>query len=114
MPEPILVAIAAALAAKASGGLYDLVKKRFRRDAAATKALERSADAGEGSPEVNELAATLERITSEDPEFGAAVRAEWNQTVEQRADRGGVNMQISGSPDKAVQIGGDVHGDISL
>lgn len=48
MPEPILVSIAAALAGKASVGLYGLATRKFARDPKGIAEIEAAVEAPEG------------------------------------------------------------------
>jgi hypothetical protein len=108
MPEPILISIATALATKAATGLYDLVKKKFSKDPKAAAELEA---AQPDKPEtIAAVAERLEAAEQADPEFAAALRAEWTQ----HADNGGVNNQISGTVHGKVVQARDIHGNISF
>jgi hypothetical protein len=110
VPEPILISIASALATKAASGLYDLVKKKFRKDPAATKALEAAAAAPQDPEPVKVLAERLEAAGQADPEFAEALRTEWAQ----HAESGGVINQISGTVHGKVVQARDIHGNISF
>ncbi|MQA08570.1 MAG: hypothetical protein GEU98_08445 [Pseudonocardiaceae bacterium] len=113
MPEPILMSIAGALAARAATGLYELVKKKFSGNQEAEAALDAAEREPENSERISELATALESAEHEDPEFAGALRAEWQQ-VWQHAESGGVTNQISGSVDGKVVQARDIHGDISF
>jgi hypothetical protein len=89
LPEPILVAAAAALAAKAAGNLYDLVKRKFTGNKEAIAALDAAEGAAPDSPEVHALADQLANAAATDPEFSAAPHAS--------ASSGGVVNQVSGT-----------------
>lgn len=104
MADPILVAIAAAVAGKSAGSLYDLVKRKLGKGKAADT-LAAAEGAAPESEEVNALHAELEAAETADPTFSAALRKLWlDQSVEQVADRGGVANQISGNVrEKVVQ-----------
>src|SRR5882672_7555960 len=99
MPEPILVAIAAALAGKSVGNLYDLVKKKFANRKQAAAALEAATGAAPDSPEVRTLTEHLAEATDTDPGFKTALQATW--------------AQISVGTDGVVnQVSGTVHGNL--
>lgn len=108
MPEPILVSIAAALAGKAAVGLYELATRKFARDPKATAEIEAAVEAPEDPRRIEVLAARLERAERADPDFRAALRAEW-------ASYGGgaVVNQVRGRVGKVIQAR-DIHGDITL
>lgn len=112
MPEPVLIAIAAALAGKAATSLYDLVKGKFRGRADADRVLAEAQGAAADSVEVAALADELRSAGDEDPAFAAELRTTWH-SVSQRADRGGVANQISGVADKVVQAR-DIEGGVSF
>ncbi|MGX7827163.1 hypothetical protein ACTG9Q_18950 [Actinokineospora sp. 24-640] len=114
MPEPFLVAIAAALAGRSVASLYDLVKGRFsggrERDA-----LEAAEGAGPDSPQVAALAGELERTAAADPDFATALRAEWNAAqVQQVVDHGSVSNHVSGTVTGNVVQAKDIQGNISF
>jgi hypothetical protein len=114
MPEPILVAIAATLAAKSATSLYDLVKRKFAKDLAATAALD-AASAAPGDPEpVKALAERLHQAEADDEQFADALRTEWQKLPEARTTHGGVHNQVTGNVTGKVVQAGDVHGNISL
>jgi hypothetical protein len=112
MPEPVLVAIAAALAGKAATSLYDLVKRKFAGRSEAEQALADADGAPADSPHITALAEELAKAGEEDPDFADALRSTWH-AVSQRADRGGVANQISGVADKAVQAR-DIQGGVQF
>ncbi|WP_439380178.1 hypothetical protein [Amycolatopsis lexingtonensis] len=114
MPEPILISIAAALAAKGATGLYDLVKRKFAKDPAATAALEAACGAPSGTEPVKALAERLESAEAADQEFAEALRTEWEKLPESRVTYGGVHNTVTGNvTGKVVQLR-DVHGNINL
>lgn len=99
MPEPILVTIAAALAGKSIGNLYDLVRKKFADRKQAAGALEAARGAAPDAPEVLILSEHLAEATDSDPDFAAALNATW--------------AQLSASGDGVVnQVSGTVHGNL--
>jgi hypothetical protein len=113
--EPILVSIAAALAAKSIGSLYDLVKGKFAKRAEARAALEAAQGATPDSTEVAALAEHLADAAGEDPAFDQRLRETWQATVvEQRADRGGTTNQITGDVHGRVVQARDMHGDVTF
>lgn len=114
MPEPILVSIAAALAAKGATGLYDLVKRKFATNPTAIAALEAASSAPEDDRPVTALAERLYEAEAEDGEFSEALRAEWDKLPESRVSHGDVHNSVTGTvTGKVVQLR-DVHGNINL
>ncbi len=111
MPEPILVSIAAALAAKSMTSLYDLVKRKFAGHEEATKALEAASGAAPGSPEVAAVAGHLETASGEDPGFAAELRNTWQQVT---AERGGVVNQVHGTVTGKVVQARDIEGGVTF
>jgi hypothetical protein len=111
MPEPILVSIAAALAAKSATSLYDLVKRKFAGRKDLETVLKTADDAPPGSPAVAALAAQLAATEAEDPAFGLELRHLWQQVS---ASQGGVVNQISGNVSGKVVQARDIEGDISF
>jgi hypothetical protein len=115
MPEPVLIAIAAALTGRAAGNLYDLVRKKFAGDRAATEALAAADGAANDSPQVLELANSLEHAEHDDPAFSRELRAEWQRTsVAQRAGGRGVANQVSGPVSGKVVQARDIGGNVDL
>jgi hypothetical protein len=114
MPEPVLVAISAALAGKAVTSLYDFVRTKLAARREAVAALEAAEGAAENSLEVQTLATELEKAEQADPVFGRQLREQW-QTLVQQASQGNVNLNISGdlSNAKVVQTH-NLHGDITF
>jgi hypothetical protein len=109
MPEPILVSIAAALAAKGATGLYDLVRRKFAKNPPAIAALEAAAAAPEDDRPIAALAERLSEAEVEDAEFAEALREEWS-----RVSPGDVHNSVTGTvTGKVVQLR-DVHGNINL
>lgn len=111
MPEPILVAIAAALAGKSVGNLYDLVKKKFASRKQAAAALEAAQGATPDSAEVLALSEHLAEAADADPEFAAALRATWAQIS---ASSGGVVNQVSGTVQGNLVQARDIQGGITF
>jgi len=113
MSDPVLLSAATAVATKAALDLYNVVKRRFRQDADADRAL----DAAVATPDddhVATLADHLARIDAADAEFAAAWRASWRQHDQRAAatDDAVVN-QIGGDVNQSVQAR-DIHGDITF
>lgn len=107
MPEPVLISLAAALAARSVVGLYKLVKDKFSGDPEAVAVLEAAEGAAEDSPEVRALATRLAAAEEEDRDFAEHLRREWDQA-------GGVVNTVSGTVSGKVVQARDVHGDISF
>ncbi|WP_181777449.1 hypothetical protein [Amycolatopsis pittospori] len=114
MPEPVLISLAAALAARSVIGLYKLVKDKFSDDPEATAVLEAAEGAAEDSSEVRALATRLSTAEAEDPAFAERLRREWDRTAGHRAETGGVVNTVSGTVSGKVVQARDVHGDISF
>lgn len=110
MPEPILVSIAAALAARSATSLYELVKRKFTGREEATAALTAATGAEPDSPEVAELSEHLAAASAEDPAFATELRGVWAA----QADRGGVANQISGNVSGKVVQARDIEGGVSF
>ncbi|MFJ1768133.1 hypothetical protein ACIOD2_47990 [Amycolatopsis sp. NPDC088138] len=115
MPEPVLVSMAAAIAARTVVGLYNLVKARFAADPEAKAVLEAAEGATADSPEVRKLAEALEAKKTADPAFAEEVAAEWERAVvDQDATSGGVTNQISGHVGGNVVQARDIQGGVSF
>lgn len=114
MTDPILTAIAAALATKAATGLYDLVRRRFSRHPERARALEAAAGAAPDSAPAQALADALAATEREDPGFAEELRAEWVK-IEQTDRSGGVRNVVSGNvTGNVIQVDGNVSGGINL
>lgn len=114
MPEPILISIAAALAAKAATGLYDVVRDKFARNKEAMAELEAAIEKPDDPQLIEALAQRLDESEIGDAEFKEKLRGEWGKVdVAQHVDRGSIATNISGDVGKFVQAR-DVHGDINL
>ncbi|AVT34848.1 hypothetical protein C6361_27470 [Plantactinospora sp. BC1] len=111
MLEPILVSVAAALAAQSATSLYDLVKRRFAGREDAEAALEAVSGASPGSPQVAVLAAHLAAAETEDPMFGVELRHTWQQVS---ASRSGVVNQITGNVSGKVVQARNIEGGITF
>jgi hypothetical protein len=115
VPEPVLVSVAAAAAARAVVGLYTLIKAKFADDPDASAVLTAAEGAAQDSPQVRELAETLEAKQAADPAFGARLRAEWERAeAAQHAESGGVTNRISGTVSGNVVQARDIGGDITF
>jgi hypothetical protein len=111
VPDPILVSIAAALAAKSATSLYELVKRRFVGRPEAEQALDAATGAAADSPEVVALSTRLAAEEAADPGFAAELRNTWQQVS---AERGGVVNQISGTVSGKVVQARDIEGGVSF
>jgi hypothetical protein len=109
MSDTILVEIAAALAAKASESLYDLVRGKFTSRKKALEVLEAADGAAPGSPQVAALAEELATAEADDDQFARQLRAQWAA-----AASGGVVNQISGTVTGHVIQARDIHGNITF
>ncbi|GAA1987287.1 hypothetical protein [Amycolatopsis minnesotensis] len=115
MPEPILISISAALAAKAATGLYDLVKRKFAKDPEATAALTAATETPEAPEPIAALAQRLEIAEAADPSFAEELRAEWEKaSVAQHAESGGVANQVTGNVTGKVLQARDIHGNVTF
>ncbi|MQY22662.1 hypothetical protein [Nocardia macrotermitis] len=115
MIEPVLIAIANSLAGKATGALYDLVRKKFAASRHDTATLEAAAGVDERDPQIARLAEALERAETDDSEFGTRLRAEWAQvcgTV--RSGDGAVTNDISGTVSGNAVQARDIQGGINF
>ena len=113
MPEPVLVAISAALATKAVTTLYDFVRTRFATRKEAAAALAAAEGAEPDSAEVRALADELHKAESADPDFGAELRKQW-QTVQQTGvDQSTFTISGTMHNSRVVQAK-EIKGDISF
>lgn len=122
MDDPILAAVAAALAGKAAeavaaGGraAWSALVRRIREKAAdnpdATRALD-AAEHGAGGDAVAELARHLHGMAVADPTFGAEVRRLWAEASALAADHGSVVNTNSGTVHGVVVQAGEIHGGV--
>lgn len=109
MAEPILLSIATALATKAGTGLYDLVKKKFSKDPAATKALEAAEAAPQEAEPITALAERLELAERSDPEFARDLRSGWAL----HAETGGVLNNNTGTVNGLLIQARNINGSIT-
>ena len=115
MPDPVLVSIAAALAAKTVTSLYDLVKRKFAGKPEQTAALAAAQGAAPGSPEVLALSAELAAAEATDPRFARELREAWGQvSIDQHVDNGGVVNQVTGTVTGKVVQARDIQGGVSF
>ena len=111
MVEPVLIAVATALASKAAAGLYDLVRTKLAESKEQTAILDSAAGAEPGSPPVLRLAEILERAEQTDPEFGVRLRGEWVKisTADSRGDTANeITGTVSGNAVQARDIQGGI------
>lgn len=125
--DPILIAIAGALAkeavpagAKALGKLVQRVKEKFANNPGAEIVLASAQRAPDDPKMVDMLAQVLDRTEETDPDFGAELRTLWaaakteisSTTVTQTATGGSVNNSFTGRAEgfivQARQVG-DIH-----
>lgn len=116
MPEAVLVEIAAALAAKAAGSMYDFVKDRFSGRKKALAVLDAADGTAPDSPQVLKLADELQAAGDRDPAFAEQLRASW-AAIETGATAAGaeaITNNISGTVHGPVIQAHDIHGNITL
>jgi len=109
MADPMMIAIAAAVAGKvtesltagakaALGGLVKLIRQRFGTDDAAQAALADAERTPGDDKRIAALAAQLERLTREDHRFAEQLQRLWPQTgARLQAQHGGVVNEVSGT-----------------
>jgi hypothetical protein len=115
MVEPVLISIASSLAAKAAGGLYDLVRKKFAKNTEEVATLDDAVGPEPDSPKVRILAEVLERAERSDVGFKEKLRAEWARvTLDGRAGDGSVTNDLSGTVLGNVVQARDIHGDVTF
>jgi hypothetical protein len=125
MPDPFLVAIAAALAGKTAGAaasrgasafrsLMSLVRRKFETDGGGAEVLD-AARAEPDDEKVAALGAALEAAARDDPGFAEQLRSLWGQVQnELRADRGGVVNEVSGTVGGHAVQARDITGGVSF
>lgn len=111
MPEPILMSIAAALAARSARSLYELVRRRFTGREEAEAAFEAAAGAPPDSPEVAALAGHLAAEEARDPAFSHELRRTWQQID---VSGGSLINRVKGNVSGQVVQARDVEGDINF
>jgi hypothetical protein len=118
--DPITLAIASAAAGKAAEMLTEQgrqavaeivrrVREKFRGNPAKLAILDAAKD---DDAKVGQLASLLDEASAQDPEFGARIRALWNQAGIAASDGGVVNV-FHGAAEKVIQLR-DVHGDLNI
>lgn len=124
MADPIMMAIATALAEKAAdavaagvrtswSALVRLVRHRLAADAESVQALAVVESGVRGGPETSALAHRLAELAAIDPGFGAELRRLWTEVdASVSADRGGVVNQISGTVRGPVAQVGTIQGGV--
>lgn len=125
MPDPITIAIAAAIAGKAAESLTDqakdavtrlahLVRAKFRHRPADLAALDAAQQQPDSAERTAELADALQSAAGDDPAFDADIRALWDQArIHTTVAGDGVANVFQGRADKVVQLR-DVHGDLNI
>ncbi len=108
MPDPVLIAIAAALAGKSVGNLYDLVRAKFARHPEATATLEAATNAPPDSPQLQALTQVLSDAAATDPDFNDTLRTLWAN------NKPTVHNEISGDVHGRVIQAGEIHGNITF
>jgi hypothetical protein len=120
MADPITLAIASAVAGKATEALSDQAKqtvaaiaRRIREKFRGHPAELATLDAAKNDhARIEELAVLLDEASAEDPEFGSQIRELWIQGCLMATDGGVVNL-FHGKADKVIQLR-DVHGDLNI
>lgn len=114
MPELVLIEIAAALAAKTTESLYDLVKNKFRNHKKALEVLKAADGAPPDSPEVIALAEELTTADAHDSQFSEQLRGQWAEIqARAAASADGVVNSVGNVQGNVVQAR-DIHGNISF
>jgi hypothetical protein len=116
VPEAVLVEIAAALAAKAAGSLYDFVKDRFKGRKKALAVLEAADGTAPESSQVLALADELQTAGDYDRAFAEQLLAQWAalQSGATVVDVGSVTNSVSGTVHGPVVQARDIQGNITL
>lgn len=127
MIDPIMIAVATALAAKAAEGLSEagraafgklvrLVRSRLAAEPDGTRALESAERDPGGEQAVERLAAALAAAAERDPEFATEVARLWSVVRDgvAAATHGGTVNQLSGTVGGAVVQARDVSGGITF
>lgn len=126
MPDPIILAIATAVASQATQSLTSQaghaiaeITRRIQhkfRDGPADLAILTAAQGESASPDqAAELAHALDRAIAEDPAFGEEIRTLWDQSGIMPITAAGdavVNV-VHGKADRVIQLR-DVHGDLTI
>lgn len=127
MIDPIMVAVATAVATKTAEGLTEagraafgklvrLVRSRLAAEPDGARALESADRDPGGEREVERLAAALSAVAERDPAFAAEVARLWSQARDGvvAATHGGIVNQMSGTVGGAVVQARDVSGGITF
>jgi hypothetical protein len=111
MPEPVLLAVATAVASKAGLDLYALVKRRLGRDPDAGAVLD-AATADPGNDKlVAVLAERLAEVERTDPGFARDLRVAWT-AFSATAEGEAVVNQVSGTVTGNVVQARDIQGGV--
>jgi hypothetical protein len=125
MPDPVIMAIATAVAGKVAESVTDQAKQALAQISERIRAKFRNrpddlvildaAQANPGSPErITQMARLLDQAALSDPAFGNDIRALWNQVrIEITTTNSNTTNIFHGQADKVVQIN-DVHGDLTI
>jgi hypothetical protein len=113
--EPVLIEIAAALAAKTAESLYNLVRNKFKGRKQALDTLNAANGAPKDSPQVIALAEELATAEAYDPQFSEQLRRGWAEIQTHNVASGdGVANSVSGNVKGSVVQARDIHGNISF
>lgn len=127
--DPILTAIAAALAKEAVtvgktalAALVRRVREKFGHDPGAEIVLASAQENPDDEKWIDALAKVLDRTGEQDPEFAADLRELWTAAkpevtsvhVEQTAGDGGVNNSVSGNVSGHVVQARDINGEVNI
>jgi hypothetical protein len=120
-PDPVISAVAAAVAGQAAeaaiaGGknacavLIRLIRERFGRGTDASAALEQAQENPENEVAVAAVASALERLVAADASFAVRLRELWTQaSLELSATDGGVTNSVTGSVGGHLMQARDLH-----
>lgn len=126
MADPVMIAIAATLAGKATQGLLtgarsawgvllNLIKDHAGDDPIVDAALTAAQNHPEDQSRIDLLGEVLERHAQRDPAFDDQLRSLWEQAQpELHAEHGGTINDISGTVSGHVVQARDVHGGITF
>ncbi|MGI5145101.1 hypothetical protein ACQEVC_01655 [Plantactinospora sp. CA-294935] len=126
MPDPVMVAVASALAAKAAEGLSDggraafaalarLVRRKLRADEVESEGvLEVAQTRSDDETCVRRLAVALEAVAARDQKFADELNFLWRHVRDQQTAGISVINQVTGAVSGNVVQVRDVHGGISL
>lgn len=126
MADPVMIAIAAALAGKATQGLLSgarsawgallrLIKDQAGDDPIIAAALTAAENQPEDQSRIDLLGEVLEQRAQRDPAFDDQLRSLWEQTQpELRAEHGGTINEIAGTVSGHVVQARDIEGGITF